>query len=80
MKHEKIPLRKFSALSDKNVSTQKLDNLPQHRRVPLRCFSVLRDNKLLTENRDTPLLGIKFFDTRNFQKHRRAPLQFDSVL
>ena len=28
----------------------------------------------------TPLLSLTFFDTRNFLKHRRAPLRNDSVL
>ena len=42
----------------------------QIRGVPLRKFSALWDKKILTENRDPPLLSIKFFDTRNFLKHR----------
>ena len=40
-------------------------------------FLVLWDNSSSTENRDTPspspLLSIKFFDTRIFPKHRRVP-------
>ena len=52
----------------------------KHRRVPLRTFSVLWDNKFSIENRDIHLLGIKFFDTRNFLKHRRVSLRNDSVL
>ena len=40
-------------------------NFVKHRRVPLRSFSVLWDNKFSIENRDIPLIGIKFFDTRN---------------
>ena len=40
----------------------------QHTRVPLRFFSVLRDKKFSIENRYFTLLGIKFFDTRNFLK------------
>ena len=54
--------------------------LKQQRRVPLRSFSILWDNNFFVENRDTPLLGIKFFDTRNFVKNRRVPLRNDSVL
>ena len=38
-------------------------------------FSVLWDNNFLIQSRDIPLLGIKFFDTRNILKHRRAPLR-----
>ena len=45
------------------------------RRVHLRTFSVLWDNNFLKQSRDIPLLGIKFFDTRNILKHRMAPLR-----
>ena len=45
------------------------------RRVHLRTFSVLWDNNFLKQSRDIPLLGIKFFDTRNILKHRRARLR-----
>ena len=50
----------------------------QHTRVPLRNFSVLRDKKFSIENRDFPLLGIKFFDTRNFLKGSSTKC-FDTV-
>ena len=52
----------------------------QRTRVPLRNFSVLRDKEFSIENLDFPLLGIKFFDTRNFLKHRRVPLRSFSAL
>ena len=52
----------------------------QHTRVPLRNFSVLRDKNFSIENRDFPLLGLKFFDTRNFLKHRRVPVRNFSAL
>ena len=94
--HWRVPLRNFSALWDKNFSTENLDTPPlltihkhfcyqkfsetQHRRVPLRNFSALWDNKFSMENRDVPLLGIKFFDTRNFLKHRRVPRRNFSAL
>ena len=52
----------------------------QHTRVPLRNFSVLRDKDFSIENLDFPLLGISFFDTRNFLKHRRVPLRSFSAL
>ena len=54
--------------------------LSKNRKVPLRIFSVLWDKKFSVENRDIPLLGIKFFDTRNFLKHTKVPLRNDSVL
>ena len=54
--------------------------LVRHWRVPLRSFSVLWDKKFSIENRDIPLLGIKFFDTRNFLKHRRVPRRNFSAL
>ena len=50
----------------------------QHTRVPLRNFSVLRDKNFSIENRDFPLLGIKFFDTRNFLKGSSTKC-FDTV-
>ena len=50
----------------------------QHTRVPLRFFSVLRDKKFSIENRDFTLLGIKFFDTRNFLKGSSTKC-FDTV-
>ena len=40
-------------------------NIFRHRRVPLRIFSLLCDQKIATENRDEPLLCIKFLDTRH---------------
>ena len=52
---------------------------------PTKFFGTVRQ-KFLTENRDTPspplppFLSIKFFDTRNFVKHRRVPLWSFSVL
>ena len=45
-----------------------------HRKVPLRSFLVFWDNKLFTRNRDTTLLGIKYFVNWHFLKHRRFPL------
>ena len=50
----------------------------QHTRVPLRNSSVLRDKNFSIENRDLPLLGIKFFDTRNFLKGSSTKC-FDTV-
>ena len=47
--------------------------------TPTKMFGIMRQ-KILTENRDTPLLGIKFFDTRNCLKHRRLLLQNCSAL
>ena len=52
----------------------------KHWRIPLRKFSALWDNKFSIKNRDIPILAIKFFDARNFLKHRRVPLLNDSVL
>ena len=95
MKHSRIPLRNFSALRDKKISTENLGTPPppllsinffdtrhfvKQRRVPLRSFSVLWDNNFSIENRDIPLLGIKFFDTPNFLKHRRVPRRNFSAL
>ena len=50
----------------------------QHTRVPLRNFSALRDKNFSIENRDFPLLGLKFFDTRNFLKGSSTKC-FDTV-
>ena len=52
-----------------------IDHFLKHRRITLRIFPVLWDNKFLIENHDIPLVGIKFFDTRNFLKHRRVALR-----
>ena len=45
-----------------------------------RSFSVLYDWKFSTENREIPLLCIRFFDTQNFLKHWMVPLRIFSVL
>ena len=37
-------------------------------------FSALRDRKRLSNIRDTPLC-LNFFETRNFKKHQKFPLQ-----
>ena len=66
MKHRRVPLRVFSALRDKKLSTEKSDIpflwviffhtqfLPKHRRVPRRCFSILWDINFSTESCDVP--------------------------
>ena len=45
-------------------------------------FEIFRycEKKFSIENLDFPLLGIKFLDTRNFLKHRRAPVRNFSAL
>ena len=77
--HWRVPLRNFSALWDKKLLTKNRDTPPpllyinffdtrnfvKQRRVHLRSFSVPWENKFSIENRDLPLIGIKFFDTRN---------------
>ena len=47
----------------------------KHRRVRLRSFSVLWDNKFSEENRDIPLICIKFFDTRNYWNTEGFPYE-----
>ena len=51
-------------------------NFVKKRRVPLRSFLVLWDNKFSMENRDIPLLGIKFFATRNSQTQSGSSTKF----
>ena len=53
--------------------TFRYPNLATHCRIPPRNFSALWDNKFSIENRDFPLSGIKFFDSRSFLKRRRVP-------
>ena len=53
--------------------------------TPQKCsstnfFSALWDKNISTENRAITLWSIKFFDTRNFLKHRRVPLRSFLVL
>ena len=73
--------RNFSALWDKNFSTEKRDtpfsstklfetkNFLKNSRISLRKFSALWDIKNLTENRDMPPLIHKFFSIpENFRK------------
>ena len=73
--HLKVSLRKFSAVSDKKIRRRTVIPPPhpflcmksfdakiffKHRRVPLRSFSILWDKKFSIENRDIPLLCLKF--------------------
>ena len=47
-------------------------NFVKHRKVLLWFFLALWDKKFTIQSRDIPLLGIKFFDTRNILKPIRA--------
>ena len=40
---------------------------------PTKFFRYCETTIFFIENRDIPFLGIKFFDTRNFLRHRRFP-------
>ena len=83
-----IPLRSFSVLRDKKILTENCNtpsltplliqkihrnlNFCEEQKAALRKFSALWDNIISVKNRDIPVIGIKFSDTRDFLKHRRV--------
>ena len=90
MKHRRVPLRVFSALRDKKLSTEKSDIpflwvrffhtqfLLKYGRVPLRNFSVLSGDTL-TKNRDSTTLPLihNIFWYRNFSETQKGfPTKF----
>ena len=90
LKHRSVPLSNVSLQWDKNIDGESwypplyknfYDSIFfETQNGSPRCFLVLWDHNFSIENRDIPLLGIKFFDTRNFLKHRKVHLRNDSVL
>ena len=50
-------------------------NFLKHKKVPLRNFSVLWNRKFSTQNRDIPLLWLKFFNTRKKWNSQRFPYE-----
>ena len=76
---ESLPCQNFFTIYPSHLSIPEISETL--RGSPTKIFGTVRQ-KILTENRDTPspVLSINFFDTGNFVKHRRVPLQSFSVL
>ena len=82
---ERFSYEFFSALWGKNFERkivipplQRVFSIPEvfrYTKLFQQFFPVLCDNNFSIQSRDIPLLGRKFFDTRNILKHRRAPLR-----
>ena len=69
----------YSPLRNKNFPYPKLSETQKGSST--NWFGTVRQNNFYGKSwYPPPLLSLTFFDTRNFQKHRRVPLQKDSVL
>ena len=94
LKHSRVHLRTDSVLWDKTILTENREThpslIPNIFRYPKpfetqKGSSTKRFGTVIENNFDgkswkpPPLLSLTIFDTRNFLKHRRAPLRNDSV-
>ena len=60
-----------------------IENFPPDNWSPPEIFrhnQNFSQTKTFMQNHDTPLLYIKFFNTKNLQKHQRVPLRFFSLV